>query len=106
MGRRGRAAAGLTDRHLHLHLHLLGHHLAVEEESRSALLVAALVEEVQDKVLNLAVVAVQQLLEELGVCDAESGVQAVAHPQHPQVVHGTSGPEALGPGSRAPGGRP
>lgn len=80
--------------------------LAVEEESRSALLVAALVEEVQDKVLNLAVVAVQQLLEELGVSDAESGVQAVAHPQHPQVVHGTSGPEALGPGSRAPGGRP
>lgn len=82
-----RAASGkLTD----LHLHLFRHHLSVEEERRGAFLITDLVEEVQDEVLALAVVAIQQLLEELGVCDAEGRVHAVAHPQHPQVVHGAA----------------
>lgn len=51
-----RAASGrLTD----LHLHLFGHHLAVKEERQGALLITGLVEEVQDVVLDLAVVAVE-----------------------------------------------
>lgn len=83
-GRRG--GRGLTG----LHQHLLGHHGAVEEERGGALLVAGLVEEVQDEFLDLAVVAVQQLLEELGVCEAQGLVHAVAYPQHPQVVHGAA----------------
>lgn len=96
------APCGLT----RLHVHLLRHQGAVEEQRGGALLVARLVEEVQDEVLGLAVVAVQQVLEELRVGEAEGLVHAVAHPQHPQVVHGAAPRRASGDSGEARGREP